>query len=242
MDIQEIRKENLRELSNRFGRAELADKLGYQDTNYLNQLCSGHSNIGNRTARKIEKALDLEHGKLDHPKIELVRASEPNESEQPTLTLLSILSQASPDLLEMLKADPSKVRASTKIKFHNNWDKSLEEALAGKDTAPDDWVTCDTATARNGAVATTMHGVSMASLSIPSIPSGARIIIKPIQKTPEDLPCLVFAKVHGDFTCRQLTREAGQYQLEPLNRDYKPTTFDPTQDKILGEVIGITTL
>jgi transcriptional regulator with XRE-family HTH domain len=36
---------------------------------YVSQLVTGKSNIGNSTARKIEKCLGLNHGMLDHPKL-----------------------------------------------------------------------------------------------------------------------------------------------------------------------------
>lgn len=65
MDIKEIRVANLNFWADKLGRGILAEKLGYPDTNYLNQLCTGNGSFGNRTAKKIEKRLQLENGWMD---------------------------------------------------------------------------------------------------------------------------------------------------------------------------------
>lgn len=65
MDVVQIRKQNINRLAEKYGRGGLADKLGYKDTIYINQLCGGHGSFGGRTARKIEAALNLEHGWMD---------------------------------------------------------------------------------------------------------------------------------------------------------------------------------
>lgn len=65
MDINQIRRQNINHLAEKYGRGVLAEKIGYKDTVYLNQLCAGHGSFGGRTARNIEKALDLPHGWMD---------------------------------------------------------------------------------------------------------------------------------------------------------------------------------
>lgn len=65
--VNEIRKANIRFWADKIGRQTLADKLGYKDTIYINQLCGGHGSFGGRTARKIEQALDLPVGWFDQP-------------------------------------------------------------------------------------------------------------------------------------------------------------------------------
>jgi len=67
MDANQIRRLNINHLAEKLGdRGELARRLGYEDTNYLNQLCKGHGSFGDRTARKIEQSLGLKRGWMDH--------------------------------------------------------------------------------------------------------------------------------------------------------------------------------
>lgn len=70
MEIKDIRKHNINLLAGKYGRTAIADKLGYPDNNYVNQLCGGHTNIGSRTARKIEAAFGLATGWMDYPQKE----------------------------------------------------------------------------------------------------------------------------------------------------------------------------
>lgn len=65
MDIDEIRRKNINYWADKLGRNILAEKVGYKDTVYINQLCAGHGSFGSRTARKLEKALGLEKGWFD---------------------------------------------------------------------------------------------------------------------------------------------------------------------------------
>lgn len=65
MTIEDIRRANIRFWAEKLGRATLAEKLGYKDTIYINQLCAGHGSFGGRTARKIERALSLPEGWFD---------------------------------------------------------------------------------------------------------------------------------------------------------------------------------
>ena len=65
MTIEEIRQKNILYWAEKLGRGTLADKIGYKDTIYINQLCGGHGSFGSRTARKIEKRLGLPQGWFD---------------------------------------------------------------------------------------------------------------------------------------------------------------------------------
>lgn len=68
MDVKKIRLFNAQYLGNmKFSRQHLADLLEYADTNYLNQLVNGNCDIGDNTARRFEKKLNLGHGWMDHP-------------------------------------------------------------------------------------------------------------------------------------------------------------------------------
>jgi SOS-response transcriptional repressor LexA len=80
MTIDEIRRANVNYWAKKLGRGLLAKKCGYSDTVYINQLCAGHGSFGNRTARRIEKALGLRVGEFDtlHDYLDQVM-SEPGE-------------------------------------------------------------------------------------------------------------------------------------------------------------------
>lgn len=86
MDIEQIRRQHINYWADRLTRSVLAEKTGYKDTIYINQLCSGHGSFGSRTARKIEKALGLKHGTFDTPFSDTNKSSEQNTSEAPLLT------------------------------------------------------------------------------------------------------------------------------------------------------------
>lgn len=68
MDSKKIRQLNLRFVADvKYSRKELSEKLGYQDSGYLNQILSGHARMGDRTARSIEESLDIPKGWMDAP-------------------------------------------------------------------------------------------------------------------------------------------------------------------------------
>lgn len=60
MDIYEIRRKNLHQLIQKYeGAARLARRLGHKGNSYLSQLSTGHRPVTERTARDIEKQLNL---------------------------------------------------------------------------------------------------------------------------------------------------------------------------------------
>ena len=65
MEIKEIRIENLNLLLESNSRKNLAESMGYSDTNYINQICKGHGSFGSATARRIEAAIQLPKGWMD---------------------------------------------------------------------------------------------------------------------------------------------------------------------------------
>lgn len=91
LEVREIRRLNVRHLTDKIGRRAFADKLGYSDTNYVNQIVKGHAKIGPGTSRKIEIALGLAEGWLDAPHPDLW-GSNPEEVAQYTQQLLEALS------------------------------------------------------------------------------------------------------------------------------------------------------
>jgi len=67
---QDHRRENLRKLAQQWdGPTALARKLGYTQPSFLVQMIGPHPtrDVSERTARRIEKALDLPTGWLDRP-------------------------------------------------------------------------------------------------------------------------------------------------------------------------------
>lgn len=66
MTEHELRRRNLAALigTERGAIADFAEKVGYSD-GYISQLLSGHRNIGEKVARKIEKAIGVRTKLLD---------------------------------------------------------------------------------------------------------------------------------------------------------------------------------
>lgn len=91
VDIIEIRRRNALYYADKHGRSQLAARLEYSDTNYLNLICNGNSNMGARTARKFESRLGLPRGWMDLPHPELW-ADTPEELSAITESLLNNLS------------------------------------------------------------------------------------------------------------------------------------------------------
>lgn len=56
MDVREIRRRNLEFLATKVARDVIAQKCGWPNVTYVNQLIKGHANIGPRTAKKIVTA------------------------------------------------------------------------------------------------------------------------------------------------------------------------------------------
>lgn len=65
--LHERRKFWVKTLANDIGRDQLAARLGYTDTNYLNQVITGHSPLGNTNARRWAEKLGLPADYLDQP-------------------------------------------------------------------------------------------------------------------------------------------------------------------------------
>jgi len=94
MDVKETRRRNASYLADKkYSRSTVTQKLGYSDNNYLNQILTGHSGMGDKTARRFEKSLDLSAGWMDRPHPELWGDS-PEEVLALTEELLGNLSNA----------------------------------------------------------------------------------------------------------------------------------------------------
>jgi len=107
MDVNDKRRLNIKYLADiKYGRIALAEMLGYQDANYLNQLCGGFGNFGTRTARKIESCLSLPHGWMDNSHPELYEPGDQSKEE-----LIAALNPAQKDLLVAYLKAPDELQA-----------------------------------------------------------------------------------------------------------------------------------
>jgi len=95
LTVREIRHKNFMYLANQYnGRAEFAEKLGYDNPNYINQIAAEHLGIGHKTAKRIEEAEGLPAGWMSRPNYEEwgVTASTPPSSLLPVSSLVRELS------------------------------------------------------------------------------------------------------------------------------------------------------
>ena len=67
MDIQEIRRGNLRAMMDKEGATDLAKKLGYRTPTFLSQMCGPNPTrkVTEKSARRFEKDLGIPAGTLD---------------------------------------------------------------------------------------------------------------------------------------------------------------------------------
>lgn len=111
MDVFEMRKRNLLVLVGRYGRQQaLADAVGLS-VQYINQMLSGHRSIGEKTARKIEAALQLPFGWMDVDSsgadtntVKAVSESEVVEVSKDVLRLARAIQSLSADQRAILQA------------------------------------------------------------------------------------------------------------------------------------------
>lgn len=69
-DVQKLRLQNLKSLLDELrsiglSKIEASEMFGFKNSSYLSQMLSGHRTIGEKTARKIEKAAGKAHLWLD---------------------------------------------------------------------------------------------------------------------------------------------------------------------------------
>lgn len=65
--LHERRKYWVAKLASQMGRDDLSRRLGYSDNNYLNQVITGHTPLGNQNAKKWAEKLGLAADYLDQP-------------------------------------------------------------------------------------------------------------------------------------------------------------------------------
>ena len=105
MDITEIRRLNARYWCDTLGRGKLAEKLGYKDTVYLNQIYIGSTNIGSKNARKFDERLELDMGWMDAPHPDLWGLDHSQlELAQKYEAIYALIRKLSPEGLDYLHA------------------------------------------------------------------------------------------------------------------------------------------
>lgn len=67
MELRDVRIKNSLYWYKKLGREPLAEKLGYDDPNYVTGLVNGGHSFGNKTARRFEEHLDLPALWMDTP-------------------------------------------------------------------------------------------------------------------------------------------------------------------------------
>ncbi|MFI2810162.1 LexA family protein [Microbulbifer sp. JSM ZJ756] len=217
MEIKDIRRDNLNLLAGEHGRTTIAQKLGYPDNNYINQLCGGHTNIGNRTARKIEAALDLEKGWMDYPHA-AATLGEPHGKYKPAG-----------------EHDPAGQGRVPMI----SWEDAGN--LCGLDETfdPDavEWLPCPVSHS-DQSYALRVSGDSMTS-PYPgqrTYPEGAIIFVDTNKKVTNG--CRVIAKLDGEVTFKTYSEDMGRTYLRPINPSYPAMDITDKEISFCGVVLG----
>lgn len=95
-NYERVRRDNLIELIKQHGgQAKVADRMDVS-TSYISQMVNGHSAIGNRSARNIERTFGLREGQLDEaPELVVANVGEPIESYgEPWVSVKSFTNRA----------------------------------------------------------------------------------------------------------------------------------------------------
>lgn len=213
MSIEEIRRANMNYWADKLGRGVLAEKAGYKDTIYINQLCGGHGSFGSRTARKLERALNLESGWFDrvHPGIE-------GHTEN-TAELFR-----SPEMVPLI----SWVTAGS-------WCESPDNHAPGD---AEEWLPCPSRHSEK-TYALRVVGDSMTSPNPGdrSYPNGTIIFVDPERAWEIGSRVIVRLPNSSEVTFKTYTVDAGVPYLIPINPRY-PTIPMPEGAHICGVVIG----
>lgn len=223
MDVTAIRVSNINVLAERYGRAQLAARLGYDDTNYLNQLCAGLGSFGNRTARKIEKQLELQHGAMD--RIGGVGSADDARAPGPPAGNYSGNVHPGPPMQRFVPVISS-VRAGS-------WGEAADPYHPGE---AEEWIPCPVKNYSERTYALRVEGDSMTSPYGKSYPAGSIVYVDPDQNG-----CVngdrVIAKLPGQdqVVFKQLAFDGTQHYLKPLNPQH-PAIFG--EFRVIGKVIG----
>lgn len=222
MEVEEIRRTNINYWAEKLSRKSLAERCGYNDTVYINQLCTGHGSFGKATARKLERALDLSRGWFDvfHPELEYVHSDKPVLAKE--RTGLYELGYPLVPLISLLQA--------------GQWD-TLGKSFKQSDA--ESFLPCPK-NHSSQAYALRVVGDSMVSPYGRSYPEGSIIFVDPELKSCVNHGDRIIAlrDGHDAVTFKQLACDGDTQYLKPLNPTHPPI-FESFN--IFGKVIGMWT-
>lgn len=219
MDIKQIRKLHLCKAVDAYGTIKaLADATG-ADASHLSQLNSGHRNIGDKFARKMEDALGLEYGAWDQPPKERHEIGERPEAYKNTT--------------------PAEIKGWIPLISYvqaGQWTEAIDLYAPGYA----EHVLPTTAPHSLHTFALQVEGASMtlpAGVEGRSFPHGMIIYVDPEKEAlPGDY---VVARYNGDdrVTFKRLMTEEGRPILVPLNPDRQNYPIIRDEFEVIGKVI-----
>lgn len=202
MDISDIRRANILALAEKHSRSVLAKKLGYSDTIYINQLCGGHGSFGGRTARKIEKSLNLADGWMDqlHSNDSKLSVREDSQGYNPGHNKIPLI---------------SRIQAGDLCEATDPYSQGDAER----------WILCPTEHS-SSTYALEVRGISME----PMFTEGNIIAVDP-EREPQSGKFVVAKHLDdNEATFKQLIIDGGRYYLKALNPDW-PTPITEMDEK-----------
>jgi SOS-response transcriptional repressor LexA len=214
--IELIRQENLRFLANELGGvSKLANKIGKsqaQVSQWLNgsKLPSGKPrSIRSESAREIENILGLDQNWIDSPK-DVVYESVNTSPVEPVKGYIPLLSS---------------VRAGTWGEIDNHH-ADTDELIAVRETDPGEH-----------AFALRVEGDSMTWDGSPSFPEGTVLIVS-VQRAPKAGDYVIAKNTTGQKALfKKLMTDGMTWQLNSLNRDYKPIPIEDPAVRVIGVVV-----
>lgn len=196
MKEMEIRLINLKKLESRYKtQVELAEAIDFS-TGYLNHLMTGHRNIGEKTARKIESKLDLPRGWMDNLHDDNLNIFDDGEPIHDINITDGPIVKGEVPLISFVQAGA--------------WCEAIDNYQPGGGER----MIAVTVPVGRHTFALRVSGDSME----PEFVEGEIIIIEPdLEPSHKDY---VIAKNGGDATFKQLIKDGADWFLRPLNERY----------------------
>lgn len=220
MDAKAIRVKNLNNLLDQDGgdRSAFAQKLGYSDVNYFNQIVKGIGSFGDRTARKIEKALNLEHGYMDRVHDTRSTLGQPPSSTTVSVQGVPLLELSQVAKLPASQGDPYEVgKIGGFIQSNRRFNQN--------------------------AFAIKVLGDSMVSQTNKSFPDGTTVVFEPIDNPVDGDLVVVAMEGASEVVFVKYAVRGNVVNLISLNSDYPPIDVTNTKYSVCGKAkLAITDL
>lgn len=214
--MSEIRRLNLKRLASASSQVDFAEQAGLS-TAYLNHLLTGYRNIGEKTARKIERKLGIDLMSLDK-----------NPADTPIQKISGYNNiEPGPDIVGRVPLI-SWVQAGA-------WAEVIDNHQPGQ---AEEW-RLTTAKVSKNAFALRVKGDSMTNPNgSPSIPEGYIIIVDPYRQAENG--DLIVARLDDSMeaTFKKLVIDGGLRYLKPLNPAY-PVIQINGNCTIVGKVVKV---